>query len=82
MAPIRGVLDCFHFAGNGGLTVVVTGPSVPKHNNNKKDYAVLLSDSTSRSNLQLSSLDVLLGFVLIVTFCVPPLFSFAAGEEL
>lgn len=50
----------FHFAGNGGLTVMVTGPSVPKrnyntnNNNNKKDYAVLLSDSTSRSNLQLS----------------------------
>lgn len=58
--PNRRSFGLFHFAGNGGLTVMVTGPSVPKHNyntnnnNNKKDYAVLLSDSTSRSNLQLS----------------------------
>lgn len=67
----------FFFAGNGGLNC--------RRAVSAKTTKRLSSDSTSRSNLQLSSLDVLLCFVFKeknATFCVPllpSLFSFAAG---
>lgn len=85
MALIGGVLDCFSLPVMEDY--IVAGPSVPKHsNNNKNNKKRLSSNSTSRSNLQLSVLDILLCFVVKkrkknVTLCVPHVVFFCSGEE-
>lgn len=92
VALVRGVLDCFHFVGNRRPNHyrAISAKSQrwqrqwQKKRRKKKDSAVLLIDSTSRSNLlALKSERIALFCFNNVTFCVPPLFSFSQrGEEL